>query len=92
MQDDGTLDPRTTGHYTAVQIAVGSYDLFLDGQLVGGIVRNVSITGRPKDWRAELLDAAAAVRPYPFTADEHVFTGLDAVLAWLGVQGITTLT
>ena len=68
--------------YTLHKLAPGSYDLKLDGELVGGVVKNGP---RAATWRAELLDdSPSAAVPTPFTKAEHRFPTFDAVLAWLG--------
>lgn len=86
MQNDDTA-ASLTERYSIEQLAPGSYDLLLDDRLVGGIVRNISNSGRMGGWRVELLDDEdGRRRPTPFTASEHVFTGLDAALPWLGIS------
>ena len=68
--------------YTLSKLAPGSYDLYLDGALMGGVVRNGE---RATTWRAELLEEQPLERmPGPFSKPEHVFQSLDAVLDWLG--------
>jgi hypothetical protein len=71
--------------YTLQQLAPGSYDLILDGVIVGSVVREISAQGTFKGWCAELLeDQPAATRPSPFACIEHRFPTLDAAAAWLG--------
>ena len=69
--------------YRLLQLAAGSYDLELDGRLIGGIVRTEH---RTRDtWVAELLQPVPArLRPAPFTDLEHEFPSFAAVLDWLG--------
>jgi hypothetical protein len=51
--------------YTLHRLAPGSYDLCLDGELIGGVVRT---SEHRKTWIAELLvDAPPEARPRPFT-------------------------
>jgi hypothetical protein len=69
--------------YVLYKLAPGSYDLELDGELIGGVVRTVS--PGETSWIAELLDPALdGEHPVPFTAPEHEFPTLEAVLQWLG--------
>ena len=68
--------------YTLHRLAPGSYDLHLDGELVGGVVQ---IPNHHKTWVAELLvDAPQAARPRPFTELEHTFCSLEGLQQWLG--------
>jgi hypothetical protein len=68
--------------YTLHKLAPGSYDLKLDGELIGGVVKNGP---RAATWTAELLDdVPSGALPAPFTKTEHNFPTLDAVLTWLG--------
>jgi hypothetical protein len=72
--------------YTLHKLAPGSYDLELDGDLIGGVVKNGP---RAATWTAELLDdVPPEALPAPFTKTEHKFPTLDAVLAWLGGAAI----
>lgn len=71
--------------YKLHRLAAGSYDLVLDGEIIGSVVRNISASGHPKGWRVELLeDRAPEQRPKPFITVEHTFRTLDAAWAWLG--------
>ena len=71
--------------YTLHRLAAGSYDLILDGVIVGSVVREVSKEGHGRDWHAELLDDPPAdQRPHPFEQIEHRFSTLDALTTWLG--------
>ena len=68
--------------YALHKLAPGSYDLKLDGALIGDVVKNGP---RAATWTAELLnDVRPEAMPAPFTKTEHKFPTLDAVLAWLG--------
>jgi hypothetical protein len=74
---------------TLHRLAAGSYDLLLDGTLIGGVVRDISADGEVRRWRAELLDdLPTAQRPQPFTEIEHRFDTLEEALTWLGVSTI----
>jgi hypothetical protein len=70
--------------YSLIQLAPGAYDLLLNDEIVGSIVR----TGyRSKDtsWTAELLeDLPRGRRPVPFSEVEHTFPTLEALCEWLG--------
>jgi hypothetical protein len=71
--------------YTLHRLAAGSYDLLLEGAVIGGVVRDISAGGEVRRWRAELLDELPpAQRPQPFIGIEHRFDTLEEVLAWLG--------
>ena len=71
--------------YTLRRLAAGSYDILLNGTLIGGAVRDISAGGDVRGWRAELLnDLPAGQRPLPFTKVEHRFETLEAITAWLG--------
>ncbi|TXM94672.1 hypothetical protein [Methylobacterium sp. WL116] len=60
--------------YTLHQLAAGSYDLALDGVIVGDVVRDVTPGGQVKGWRAELLDDVPVEQmPLPFSGIEHRF-------------------
>jgi hypothetical protein len=68
--------------YSLSKLAPGSYDLYLNGSLMGGVVRNGE---RAATWRAELLeDEPSDGMPKPFTQPQHRFPGLEAALNWLG--------
>jgi hypothetical protein len=68
--------------YTLHRLAPGSYDLHLDGELVGGVVR---ISRHHRTWIAELLvDAPPEGRPQPFTEVEHTFSSFVELQRWLG--------
>ena len=71
--------------YTLHRLAAGSYDLLLEGAVIGGVVPDISAGGEVRRWRAELLDELPpAQRPKPFIEIEHRFDTLEEVLAWLG--------
>jgi hypothetical protein len=68
--------------YRLLQLAPGSYDLELDGEVIGSVVRSGSHHRRTM-WHAELLNTQG-VHPPPFTADEHEFETLEELVSWLG--------
>ncbi len=68
--------------YTLHKLAPGSYDLHLDGELIGGVVRT---SEHYRTWIAELLvDAPPEARPQPFTEVEHTFSSFVELQRWLG--------
>ena len=69
--------------FTLQRLAAGSYDLLLDGEIVGSVVRGLSKGGATLDWYAELLESAPP-RPAPFIQEAHRFDTLEATIAWLG--------
>ncbi|MET3485853.1 hypothetical protein [Methylobacterium sp. 1973] len=69
--------------YTLQRLAAGSYDLLLDGTVVGSVTRDVTKGGDVRGWHAELLDAAPPM-PAPFKQEAHRFETLEAAVAWLG--------
>jgi len=72
--------------YTVEQLALGSYDVLLDGIVIAGLVRSVHRSGPSDTWQVELLDEMPATeRPAPFTSQRHVFKSRLAALEWLGV-------
>jgi hypothetical protein len=72
------------------RLAAGSYDILLNGTLIGGAVRNISAGGDLRGWRGELRgDRPPEQRPLPFTKVEHRFGTLEAIAAWLGGAEIT---
>ena len=76
--------------YTLHRLAPGSYDLLLDGRVVGSIVRNVATWGEVQGWRAELIeDLPPEQRPGPFTEAEHTFRTFNAAWRWLGDPEMT---
>ena len=76
--------------YALHQLAPGSYDLLLDGRIVGDVVRDTSSAGQEGGWCVELLDnPPCSQMPAPFTEAEHRFKALEEVTAWLGDAPIT---
>ena len=68
--------------YTLHRLAPGSYDLHLDGELMGGVVR---LSDHHKTWIAGLLvDAPLEPRPQPLTEVEHPFSSFEELKRWLG--------
>ena len=68
--------------YTLHRLAPGSYDLHLDGELMGGVVQ---LSKHNRTWIAELLvDAPREARPQPFTEVEHTFSSFEELKRWLG--------
>ena len=78
--------------YTLHKLASGSYDLHLDGELMGGVVR---LPKHSAIWVAEFLaDLPPEMRPQPFTQAEHTFSTFEEVQQWLGgarVEGAVPL-
>jgi hypothetical protein len=69
--------------YTLIQLAPGSYDLVLDGAIVGAVVRGG--TRIAPVWIAELLsEGQPTQRPDPFTELEHEFASFQELRRWLG--------
>jgi hypothetical protein len=67
--------------YVLYKLAPGSYDLELEGELIGGVVSTVS--PGETSWIAELLDPVSAGKyPAPFSAPEHEFPTLEAAVRW----------
>ena len=72
--------------YTVEQLALGSYDVLLDGVLMASLVRSVHRYGPGDTWQVELLDEIPAIeRPAPFTDQRHIFKSHLAALEWLGI-------
>ena len=69
--------------YRLFQLARGSYDIDLNGEVIGSLVRLPPTRDRPTSWVAELLSDDSQ-RPPPFVSAEHEFQSFDDVLAWLG--------
>ena len=68
--------------YTLSQLALGSYDVLLDGVIVASLVRSGEKGYRT--WTAELLeDVNPRRRPAPFTEAEHTFSSLEEAQKWL---------
>lgn len=71
--------------YCLQQLAVGSYDLLLDGTVIGSVVLETQTGRSTKTWHAELLDDGPdTTRPAPFIQAEHTFDLLGDTVAWLG--------
>lgn len=69
--------------YSLTQLAPGAYDLLLNGEIIGSVVRNSS--RQPYTWTAELLeDLPQDRRPAPFKETEHDFRTLEELCTWLG--------
>lgn len=68
--------------YTLQRLAPGSFDLVLNGKVVGSLVRDVSEDGREGDWMAETLDDSPPF-PAPFERGKHAFPTLLAAAEWL---------
>ncbi len=69
--------------YTLSRLALGSYDVLLNGVIIASLVQS----GRTDDatWTAELLlDLPPGERPAPFTELEHTFGSLEEAQRWLG--------
>ncbi|MBE7204646.1 MAG: hypothetical protein INR70_43565 [Parafilimonas terrae] len=69
--------------YTLQRLASGSYDLVLDGEIVGSVTRDVTKGGEVRGWDAELLDDARPFPP-PFAEVAHRFETFAAAASWLG--------
>jgi hypothetical protein len=75
--------------YCLIQLAPGDYDLLLNGEMMGSIVRNGS--RQPYTWTAELLeDLPRRKRPASFRQIEHDFPALEELRAWLGNPTVTS--
>jgi hypothetical protein len=80
-----TAHDRSVMPYALHRLAAGSFDLLLDGTVMGSVVRDITADGEVRRWRAELLDDLPPTqRPQPFIEIEHRFDTLEEVLAWLG--------
>ena len=76
--------------YTLIQLAPGSYDLLLDGTIIGAVVRGG--TKISPIWIAELLpEGLPTQRPDPFTEVEHEFTSFQELRRWLGKPSVRPL-
>ena len=70
--------------YSLIQLAPGAYDLLLNGQVMGSVVR-AGHRSTNTTWTAELLeDLPRTNRLAPFKETEHDFATLEEVCAWLG--------
>jgi hypothetical protein len=75
--------------YSLIQLAPGAYDLLLNGELMGSVVRVKTQQGAT--WYAELLeDLPRSKRPAPFIEIEHNFSSLEALCEWLGAPEVKT--
>ena len=73
--------------YTVEQLALGSYDVLLDGSPVAALVRVIERQGLSDQWQIDLLEETSpADRPTPFTAQSHTFQSRLAALKWLGIR------
>ena len=71
----------------------GSYNLALDGVIVGSVVREIRSSDGDHIWHAKLLnDPQPEKRPLPFHKIDHTFGSLQAVVAWLGDAEVTSNT
>jgi hypothetical protein len=76
--------------YSLVQLAAGSYDVVLDGEIVASIMRVKTQQGAI--WYAELLeDLPGEKRPQPFQEIEHQFGSLEDICIWLGHPTVTQI-
>ena len=65
--------------YSLIQLAPGAYDLLLNGQVMGSVVR-AGHRSTNTTWTAELLeDLPRTKRPAPFKETEHDFATLEEV-------------
>jgi hypothetical protein len=69
--------------YTLHRLAAGSYDLLLEGMVVGSVVREVATSGHVRGWRAELMSGEPPLLA-PFTQETHEFKSFEAAVSWLG--------
>ncbi len=70
--------------YNLVQLAPGAYDLLLNGEVIGSVVR-AGYRSTDTTWTAELLENLPQTnRLAPFEEIEHDFAILEEVCAWLG--------
>jgi hypothetical protein len=74
--------------YSLIQLAPGAYDLLLDGEIMGSVVR-AGQRSTHTVWTAELLeDLPKGRRPAPFRNVEHPFPTLEELCAWLGEPNV----
>jgi hypothetical protein len=66
--------------YRLVQLAPGSYDLECGGVVIASVVQEPPTRRRRQRWSAELIDERVPYPP-PFTALQHHFENLAAVIA-----------
>lgn len=68
--------------YKLFKLAPGSYDLALNGVIIGSVVQDPE---NPGIWSAELLiDPEPQNRPPPFTQLVHEFGSFEELRRWLG--------
>jgi hypothetical protein len=76
--------------YRLIQLAAGSYDVILDGEIVASVVRVKIQQGAT--WYAELLEELPREkRPQPFQEIEHQFGSLEDICVWLGHPPVTQI-
>jgi hypothetical protein len=69
--------------YSLIQLASGSYDIALNSNIIGAVVRGG--TKISPIWIAELLYAwPPEKRPMPFKEVEHEFASFQELRLWLG--------
>jgi hypothetical protein len=74
--------------YNLIQLAPGAYDLLLNGEVMGSVVRT-GTGSKNTAWTAELLeDLPPRKRPAPFTDVEHQFATLEEACVWLGSPSV----
>jgi len=67
--------------YSLIQLAPGAYDLLLNGEVMGSVVRT-GYRSPDTTWTAELLeDLPPSKRPAPSVEIEHSFPTLEDVCA-----------
>jgi hypothetical protein len=75
--------------YQLIQLAPGAYDLLLNDELLGSVVRVKTKQGAT--WYAELLeDLPQGKRPAPFLEIEHNSPTLEALCGWIGNPAVQT--
>ncbi|NBJ13606.1 hypothetical protein [Microvirga arsenatis] len=68
--------------YELPRLALGSYDVLLNGVIIASLVRNGDTDNAT--WAAELLVALPArERPAPVTEMKHTFGSLEEARQWL---------
>ncbi|WP_114948926.1 hypothetical protein [Microvirga calopogonii] len=73
--------------YSLIQLAPGAYDLLLEDEIIGSVVRSGSRGDTV--WTAELIEERPeGERPAPFIGIEHSFPTLQEVCGWLGYPEI----
>ncbi|WP_404295232.1 hypothetical protein ACD578_27700 (plasmid) [Microvirga sp. RSM25] len=70
--------------YRLIQLAPGAYDLLLNSEVIGSVVKS-GYRSTNTTWTAELLeDLPRRKRPAPFIEIEHSFLTLEDLCGWLG--------